>query len=271
MNGGSILIQHLVELVNAANSLIGKDQRAALEHHLAGDRILHDRSGEAHAGRAAAGRVLTAQRQAIDVVEQLRLGHARISHQANVNVASDLHAARVLVHAAHEHEQQRLLDVLVSVDLRRNALRQLGVEVVLADARRLLLGQLLGEHLLVLGLVEARYAMRLHVGVREQALLDLPEALLEHGQEDARDGHVVAWLAEPRVLALGVYIQATGYIAYRHLFRVLLDLDLLELDKLGATCLQAQSSAGLVHLEMRDHIIMWLQKRRLKCQKIHLK
>ena len=52
------------------------------------------------------------------VSEQLRLGHTRVAHEADVDVAAQLHAVvQHLVHAAHHGQQQRLLHVLVAVDL----------------------------------------------------------------------------------------------------------------------------------------------------------
>ena len=34
VNGSSVLVSHLIKLVNAADSLVGKDQSSALQHHL---------------------------------------------------------------------------------------------------------------------------------------------------------------------------------------------------------------------------------------------
>lgn len=55
-------------------------------------KYLYDSSGKTNSGRAPAGGVLAPRRESVDVVEQLRLGHAGVTHQADVDVASDLHA-----------------------------------------------------------------------------------------------------------------------------------------------------------------------------------
>lgn len=57
-----------------------------------GRGYLHDGGGEADARGAAARGVLAARRQAVDVGQQLRLGHAGVAHQADVDVAADPHA-----------------------------------------------------------------------------------------------------------------------------------------------------------------------------------
>ena len=57
--------------------------------------------------------------------------HIIDSLSPSLTLTSDFHALRRLVDAADEEEQQHFLDVLHAVDLRRDARRQLLVEVVL--------------------------------------------------------------------------------------------------------------------------------------------
>ena len=92
MNRRTILFLHFVEFVNAANALIGKDECATFERHLAGERVLDDRRRETDARRSATRRVLRSGGQAIDVAEELRFGHTRVAHQADVDGATDFHA-----------------------------------------------------------------------------------------------------------------------------------------------------------------------------------
>ena len=59
-----------------------------------------------------------ARRDGGNVLEELRLGDTGVAHEADVDVAADLHAVgHLLGDAAHEQQQQRLLDVLVAEDL----------------------------------------------------------------------------------------------------------------------------------------------------------
>ena len=48
------LVGHFVELVDAADALIGQDEGSAFEHHLTGQVVLHDGSSQADAGRTSA-------------------------------------------------------------------------------------------------------------------------------------------------------------------------------------------------------------------------
>lgn len=48
MYGGGVMLGHLVELVDAADTLIGQHQRAALQHHLSSQRVLHHSCRQAH-------------------------------------------------------------------------------------------------------------------------------------------------------------------------------------------------------------------------------
>lgn len=65
VNGRAVGVGHLVELVDAADALVGEHQGSALEGHLAGQRVLHHGGGQTDAGRATTGGVLawTAERQ----------------------------------------------------------------------------------------------------------------------------------------------------------------------------------------------------------------
>ena len=57
--------------------------------------------------------------------------HTGISHEADVDVASDLHAFGVSIDSADEEKKKRLLHVLVTVNLGRDGTGQFVVEVVL--------------------------------------------------------------------------------------------------------------------------------------------
>ena len=65
---------HLIELVDAADPLVGEHERAALEDELARRTVADNRRGQPDARRALAGGVDGAGRHRRDVLEQLRLG-----------------------------------------------------------------------------------------------------------------------------------------------------------------------------------------------------
>lgn len=58
VDGRAVGVGHLVELVDAADALVGEHQGSALQGHLAGHGVLHYGGGQTHAGRAATGGVL---------------------------------------------------------------------------------------------------------------------------------------------------------------------------------------------------------------------
>lgn len=58
VDGRAVGVGHLVELVDAADALVGEHQGSALQGHLAGHGVLHHGGGQTHAGRAATGGVL---------------------------------------------------------------------------------------------------------------------------------------------------------------------------------------------------------------------
>lgn len=89
--------------------------------------------------------------------------------------------------------------------------------------------------------------MRLQEGLREQTLQHLLEPTAHQRQEHARDNNVIAWLGHSGHLAPAQHRHAARNVAYGHLVAVLLHLQLLELDELGATRLQVQPAARLVH------------------------
>lgn len=89
--------------------------------------------------------------------------------------------------------------------------------------------------------------MCLQEGLGEQTLNHLRKASAHHGQEDAGDEHMIAGLRHASHFAATQHRHAARNVSHGHLVTVLLHLELLELDKLGAACLQIQTTASLVH------------------------
>ncbi len=106
VDGRPVAVVHLVELVDAADAVVGEHQGAALEHHLVGHGVAHHRGGEADAATASSGGVDAARGDFGDVLEELRFGDSRVAHEADVDVAADAHAvAHFFGHAADEEEE----------------------------------------------------------------------------------------------------------------------------------------------------------------------
>jgi len=82
----AVRLVHLVKLVNAAHTVVSEDKGTALEDHLAGDGVAHDRRRQTHARRTLARCVDAAGGDLGNVLEQLRLGHTGVAHEADIEV-----------------------------------------------------------------------------------------------------------------------------------------------------------------------------------------
>mmetsp|Transcript_7151 Transcript_7151/g.18603 ORF Transcript_7151/g.18603 Transcript_7151/m.18603 type:complete len:462 (-) Transcript_7151:622-2007(-) len=85
----AVLVVHLVELVDQAHAAVGEHQRATLERPLARHLVAVDRGGEPDGRGALARGVDGAVSGLLDVLEELRLGRARVAEQQHVDVATD--------------------------------------------------------------------------------------------------------------------------------------------------------------------------------------
>lgn len=99
-----------------------EEKRLLTQNELVRDRIPHDGGRETDAGTTLSSGVYASRRDFGDVFQQLRFGDSWVAHEANIDVASNLHAvAHVLGDAADEEKEKRFLDVLVAVDFRSDA------------------------------------------------------------------------------------------------------------------------------------------------------
>mmetsp|Transcript_3534 Transcript_3534/g.5879 ORF Transcript_3534/g.5879 Transcript_3534/m.5879 type:complete len:391 (+) Transcript_3534:371-1543(+) len=123
VDGCPVAFLHLVKLIDAANAVVSQDQGATLQGHLSGGVVPVHRGRQAHAGGALARGVDGPRSDGADLLQQLTLGHTRVAHHQGMNVAADLQAIlHLLGEGTNEHQQQGLLHVLVSEDLRSDRL-----------------------------------------------------------------------------------------------------------------------------------------------------
>ena len=101
-------IKYLVELVDAADTVVCEDESTGLKNKLASLRILGDVGSQADGRRPLSGSVLRSRHQVKDVLEELRLGGAGVSAQEDVDLGTELAAAgrqQLLLRAAEQlHE-----------------------------------------------------------------------------------------------------------------------------------------------------------------------
>ena len=88
MDRDAVLVVHLVELVDQADAPVRQHQGPALQRPLPGDGVLLHGRRQADGRRALARREHRALRRALDVLQELRLGRARVAQQQHVDVAA---------------------------------------------------------------------------------------------------------------------------------------------------------------------------------------
>ena len=169
MDRDAVLVVHLVELVDQAHAPVRQHQGPALQGPLPGDGVPLHRGRQAHRRRALARGEHRALRRALDVLQELRLGRARVPKEEHVDVpAQPVRAAPGLLLPAEERQREPALDVGVAVDRGRDRRRD-----ALADARvarqRVHLGAVLvGQRQRVPGAAVARGAPRDVVGLEQR-------------------------------------------------------------------------------------------------------
>jgi hypothetical protein len=159
---------------------------ARTQDHFVRYRITHHRRRKTYARRTSTRRIDTARGDLCDILEQLRFGDTRVTHQANVEVSTDPHAiAHALRDTPDQQKQKSLLDIFVTVDFGRDARRQFRIE----GGVRFELGEFsldAGRELerLVL-LLELMDVLSFKVGVGLKAEPETSKARVRDGEEDA--------------------------------------------------------------------------------------
>ena len=109
MDVGSISFVHLVELIDTANTCVGKDQGTTFENNLTSVWVLKDGSGQTDSRRTFTSCVDTSWCKTRNMLEKLGFGNTWISHEKSVNVASDSHAVLHLFGYTSNHGQKEAL------------------------------------------------------------------------------------------------------------------------------------------------------------------
>ena len=232
----AVAVVHLVELVDAADAVVGEDQCSAFEYHFVGDGIPHDGRGEADAAAASSGGVNASGSDFGDVFEKLRFGYSRVADQADVDVAADPHAiAHFFGDAADEQKKQGLFDVEMTVDFRGDGPRQILIHVprvlVLFDPTE----RSGVDCEVVVSFLVLSDMLGFEVCVCEEACLDCFEASVWCWEKDTSDIHDISRVDLPCQSAMAVHVQGSGDVANRHLIRHFLDFDFLKRQEFGCS------------------------------------
>lgn len=105
MDRSTILVVHLVELIDQAQTFVCQDEGTTLESPLTCDGIFVDTCGETDSAGTLACGVHTTVEDLLDVLEELRLGCAGVSQKQYVDVTTDPMLAVDVLGLATEHGQ----------------------------------------------------------------------------------------------------------------------------------------------------------------------
>lgn len=116
VDGDLVSRVHLVELVNTADAVISQHQSSRLNGKVASLRVLQNTGSETSGTRSFARGVDGSWQESVDVLQELGLGGSWVSDDADVDVASDLHAiGSSLLYPSEELEEDTLLDVQMAM------------------------------------------------------------------------------------------------------------------------------------------------------------
>jgi hypothetical protein len=122
MDARTVLVVHLVKLVNKTDALISKDQRASLQRPLSRDWVAAHRRRQTDGRCALARGENGAVGRLLHVLEKLGLGRAWVAKRQDINITTDaVLLAGVFGNASKHGESYRRFDVFVSINGRSNA------------------------------------------------------------------------------------------------------------------------------------------------------
>ena len=147
MDTGSIILIHLIELINEADTFVGEDESSTLKCPFSSDGVFVHTSCQTDSTCALSCRVDNSVVDLLDVLEELGLSGTGVTEEQHVDVATD---PMLLVHVlglASKHSQQKtFLDELMAIDRWSNRSNKALGNVLLAasitDFVLLLIGQL---------------------------------------------------------------------------------------------------------------------------------
>lgn len=119
MNCDLILNVHLVELIDATDTMISKHQGASFKTILSSLRVFADIRCQTSCARSLAAAVNCAGEELADVLEKLGLGGSWVTNNADVDVASELDFVNsIFLYSAEQLQEDAFFDVQMTIDTR---------------------------------------------------------------------------------------------------------------------------------------------------------
>ena len=117
MDGSSVLVIHLVKLINETNSLVSQNKSSRFKCPLLSDWVSVRSSSKTHCTSSLSSSVDHSWENLLYVLEELRLGSTRVSEKKNIDVSSDfVLATNIFGHSSKHSQCDGFLDEFVSVD-----------------------------------------------------------------------------------------------------------------------------------------------------------
>ena len=102
---GAISLIHFVKLVNATNSSVCENESTAFKYKLSRNRVLKHSCCQTNTRATLARGVNATRREVGDMLEKLRLGDTRVTHEQHVHVTSDFHSVVHLLCDSTNHQK----------------------------------------------------------------------------------------------------------------------------------------------------------------------
>lgn len=136
VDGSSVVLVHLVELVDATHAHVCQDQGSCLEREFPRSGVGDDGCSKPYAGTALSRGIDSPRGDIGDMLEELRLGNPWISKKSDINLAPDPKMIFGLYGNPTCHlQQQCLLNTLHSINLRCYAPGQIQIELIILHTR----------------------------------------------------------------------------------------------------------------------------------------
>ena len=187
------------------------------------------------------------------MLQELRLGHTRVAHEEDIDVATNLHAILHLLRVSTDHlEQERLLNLVHSVNFRANVASELFKDLKICGTscfhvKDPLLNVLAHDRIRLPGFVSNNL-----VGVKESVLGKSwsSESKERLGKKYALNSDGVTRRALAHIVSNCSYLQSAWNVADGHLIAWLLNLDVLVGLELARAENHAQLSTSVVRFAL---------------------
>ncbi|KAF1752893.1 hypothetical protein GCK72_019448 [Caenorhabditis remanei] len=240
MNSSSVVIHHLIKLIDTADSTIRQHQSTSFKRHFSSNWILHNSSSQTDSRRSTTSGVLRTWGKTVNVSEKLRFGYSWISHHQNIDASTNLHSIGSVVISSDKSHKKTLLDIHVSKDFWSDRSSQ---------------------SLVIVSLAAKNFKFLRLNSIVCWVVVEIMDELLHNWQENAGHLHNISSVAPSSHLSVNIDGHCSWNRSDWHLLAELLDSKFLELDEFRSTKLHVKSSIGLSFNTFLIWTVEWTRRR----------